>query len=95
MAKGAYTPRYYSVTQATVELFHRTASVHSVRRWIAKGIGSPRVKLNATRIGKYYFVTEDDVRAFKEAVADPSLFYRTQSTERNEKAKRRLVKAGA
>lgn len=75
--------------------FGGRVSHFTVRRWTAKGVGSPPIKLKSIRIGGRYFLHPDDIREFKEAIADPELYRRRQATERCEKAKRRLQKAGA
>lgn len=88
-------PRYYPLSEAKQDLFYGRASVHSIRRWIAKGIGNPVIKLKARRFGKYYYVTKEDVEEFQKATEDPIHFMAKNKTRRAERAKRRLAKAGA
>ena len=85
----------FSIDEAAGRLFARRVSPHSVRRWIAQGIGSPRVRLKARRVGGRYFVRRADVDEFQKALEDPGVFARLKKTERAERAKERLVKAGA
>lgn len=85
-----------SITQAARNHLGGQVTAHSIRRWIAKGVGVPPVKLPATRLGSQYFVDRRDLDEFIEALSDdPSRFARKRATERNEKAKRNLRKAGA
>ena len=86
---------YLSIAEVAEQVFSGRISGHSVRRWIAKGVGVPKVKLPATRMGRDYFVLRDDAEEFKQAVNNPDLYRRRKSTECNERAKRRLQKAGA
>ena len=89
------TNKLFSIPQATREFFGGNVSTFAVRRWIAEGIGHPKVRLHATRIGGQYFISPADAEAFIEALRDPSAFARRQKSERVEKAKARLQKAGA
>lgn len=81
--------------QVAIEVFAGAVSPHSVRRWIAKGVGVPKVKLPARRLGRNYFVARADAEAFRERIGDPELYRRRQTTERARGAVRRLQKAGA
>ena len=85
----------HSLPDAAQEFFGGAVSYHTVRRWIVKGVGIPPVKLRAVRIGKRYFVTRDACEEFLDALADPRLHANRQRTERCEKAKRKLQRAGA
>lgn len=87
--------RYLSIAEATESVFKNTVTPFSVRRWTAKGVGSPPIKLPAKRIGGQYFIKESDAREFLDAISDPELFRRKQATKRSERAKRRLQRAGA
>ena len=86
---------YLTIGEVAEQIFAGRISGHSVRRWIAKGVGVPKVKLPATRMGRDYFVLRDDAEEFKQAVNNPDLYRRRKSTERNERAKKRLEAAGA
>jgi hypothetical protein len=73
-------------------------TMHSVRRWVVDGVGQPRVKLPAIRLGTKYFVKIEDARKFWEAIQDPALHAkhaRNTVAKRVKKAKKRLAKAGA
>ncbi len=77
-------------------IFGNRVSYHSIRRWIAQGVGKPPVRLAALRIGKRYYVRRKDVDEFIMAInEDPAQFARRKSSERTQRAKRRLVEAGA
>lgn len=86
---------YLSVDEVTEVVFENLISPFSVRRWIAKGVGTPPIKLPARRVGAKYFVKESDAREFAEAIDDPEVYRRKQATKRSERAKRRLQRAGA
>ncbi len=70
-------------------------TIFSVRRWIAQGIGQPRIKLPATRLAGTYRVRREDAEEFLKAASDPGLYKRRRADERTERAKRRLIAAGA
>lgn len=89
-----YASDLLTIGQATERFFGPTVSHFSLRRWIARGVGNPAVKLRAIRIGGRYFLRPCDVDEFIQAQADPELYRRRQKTKRVEKAKRRL-RAGA
>lgn len=84
-----------TVKQATSEVFEDAVSPFSVRRWIARGVGVPKVKLPATRLGGVFLIERKDAELFKQASNNPELYQKRQRTERTEKAKRRLQEAGA
>jgi hypothetical protein len=90
-----YQSELLGIDDATERFFGPTVSPFSVRRWIARGVGVPPVKLRAIRIGGRYFLRPCDVSEFIDAMADPELYRRRAKTERVEKAKTRLRKAGA
>ena len=79
----------------TVAAFRGKIHRNSVRRWMIQGIGSPPVKLQYVRIGANYYTTKQAIRDFLAATADPALIRHRKTTERCEKAKQRLIKAGA
>jgi len=85
---------YLAIPQVA-RLFGGAVSYASIRRWISSGVGRPRVKLHAVRIGGQYFTTRQDVHDFMEACKDPQLFAHRKRNERSERAKRRLERAGA
>ena len=84
-----------SAGEVAEQIFCGRVSVHTIRRWIAKGVGSPPVKLVAARYGGVYYIRRDSAEAFLQAAGDPELYRRRQTSQRTEKAKRQLVKAGA
>lgn len=86
---------YLTIQQTAQEVFLGLISPHSVRRWHVKGVGTPPIKLPATRIGRDYFVKREDAERFKAAIADPALYRNRQKSERSEQAKKRLERAGA
>ena len=73
----------------------KPVSEHSVRRWIASGLGTPRVKLKAIRVGKKYFSSAEWVDEFLAAIQNPSLFVREEKRGRLSAAHRRLEKVVA
>ena len=79
---------YFSIEELCHSRYAGRVSTHSVRRWIAKGIGHPPVKLRAKRFGRRYFVTEADVDEFEAAILDPDRFRQYKRSER-EKTPRR------
>jgi len=76
-------------------LFRGRVHAHSIRRWIARGLGRPPIKLRAIRLGRNFFMSRAALDEFLTATADPEQYRRRQSTERNERAKQRLMSAGA
>jgi hypothetical protein len=84
-----------SIEEAKHQWFGDKVSTHTLRRWIAKGVGAPKIKLKAVRIGGRYFLRRRDVEEFVAATKDPELYRRHQLTIRAERAKRRLIAAGA
>lgn len=84
-----------SIEEVVETVFGGKLSLPSVRRWIAKGIGRPKVKLPATRIGRVYYVREDDAREFLAALADPELYRQRKRSERVQKAVEQLEAMGA
>jgi hypothetical protein len=83
------------IDEATAEHYGERVSHFSMRRWIAKGLGKPPVKLRALRLGGRLFTRPCWVEEFKKATANPDLYRRATKAERVEKAKKRLVRAGA
>jgi hypothetical protein len=90
-----FTGDLLSIESATEKYFAPAVSSWSVRRWIAGGVGKPAVKLKAIRIGGRYFLRPVDIEEFIRAMSNPDLYLRAKKTQRVERAKRRLVKAGA
>ncbi|NLX55094.1 MAG: hypothetical protein GXY58_08270 [Planctomycetaceae bacterium] len=84
-----------TLQQASRDIFGGRVSYHSLRRWHVLGVGVPPIRLRAVRIGARYFVRRCDIDEFLAAQANPDLYKRRQKTERVEKAKRRLQRAGA
>ena len=72
-------------------------STHSVRRWIARGVGRPRAKLPARRLGAKYYVSRADLNEFLVVInSDDSRFHRNSAkSKRAEAAKQKLQAAGA
>lgn len=72
-------------------------STHSVRRWIARGVGRPRAKLPAWRLGAKYYVSRAQLDEFLVDInRDVSRFHRSSSRSRRaEAAKQKLQAAGA
>ena len=83
-----------SISQVAREVCSGKVSPHSVRG-IVKGIGKPRIKLPATRIGGVYYVSRQEAVEFLAAAGDRELYRRRKQTERTERAKQRLIAAGA
>lgn len=86
------------ISQVAAETFEGCVTSHSVRRWVAKGVGHPRVKLPAVRLGCNYFVRRCDAEAYRQALSDPEVFaarQRSEQSERSKRAKKRLETAGA
>ena len=78
------------------QLLGGKVSHHAIRRWVAVGVGSPAVRLPATRIGCRYFMRKQDVHEFIRALnEDPQTFARRKKSARVAKAKRKLQQAGA
>lgn len=90
-----YAAELIDIDTATERFFGPTVSPFSVRRWIAKGVGVPPVKLKSIRLGGRYFLRAVDIQEFIEAAQNPELYRRRQKTARVEKAKRKLQRAGA
>jgi hypothetical protein len=84
-----------TIDEARDKYFGPRISPFSLRRWISKGLGNPPLKLKSLRIAGRHFVRPCDLEEFIEASANPELYRRRQKTARVEKAKKRLVKAGA
>ena len=57
-------------------------SVHSVRRWISRGVGTPRIRLKAVRVGTRFFVRRPDLDEFVESLQDPTNHRRRTQAER-------------
>jgi hypothetical protein len=94
-AQERYRSELLGIDDATAKYFGPTVSPFSTRRWIATGVGKPPVKLKAIRIGGRYFLRPCDIDEFIKAMSNPDLYRRATKAERVERAKRRLVKAGA
>jgi len=90
-----YSSELLTIDVATRRFFGSTVSPFSVRRWIAVGVGQPKIKLRAVRIGGRYFLRPSDVSDFLDAVADPELYRRRKRSERVARATARLQRAGA
>lgn len=90
-----YAAELIDIDTATARFFGTTVSPFSVRRWIATGVGKPPVKLKSIRIGGRYFLRAVDIQEFIDAAGNPELYRRHEKAERVERAKKRLVKAGA
>jgi hypothetical protein len=84
----------YSISEVAEKLLAGKVSSFSVRRWIAKGCGTPKVKLPAVRLGNQYFVDKTDLETFLQAINEPELHRKRQKSERVTKARRKLLKAG-
>ena len=72
-----------TIKQVTNDIFGDLVSTHSVRRWIAKGVGRPPVKLRAIRLGRDYFVERADAEQFRRAINNPELYRRHQTSVPN------------
>lgn len=57
-----------SIEEAKHQWFGDRISTHAIRRWIARGVGVPKIKLKALRIGGRYFLRWRDVEEFLEAI---------------------------
>lgn len=75
--------------------FGGAVTVYTIRRWIAKGVGNPRIKLPALRVAGRWFLRATDVDEFLVAVSDPAVYVRREKSARAAKAKRRLQRRGA
>jgi hypothetical protein len=93
--QGRFQCDLLGIEDATRRFFGSNVSPFSVRRWIAKGVGHPPVKLRAVRLAGRWFLRPSDINEFIDAVADPELYRRRQTTERCERAKQRLKQEGA
>lgn len=85
---------YITIPEA-MKLFGNKVHIASIRRWIAKGVGTPKIKLRAVRIGGQYFTKREWINEFGEACKDPSAFRRERNRSRATAAKERLQQAGA
>lgn len=89
------TDNLLTIDEAITQYFGSRVSSFAVRRWIARGVGSPPVKLRALRMGGRYYLSTEFCEEFMQALSDPTLFCRKRETERVELAKQRLRRAGA
>lgn len=78
-----------STKEVSEQVFGGKVSPFSIRRWIVKGVGQPPVFLRAIRLGSSLFVTRADAEDFVEAMKNPTLWQRKQTTKRFATAKRK------
>lgn len=84
----------FTVREIADDVLGGKISTTAVRHWIHEGIGKPRIKLKAHRLGTRILVQRDDLIEFLEAIRDPELYRRQQKSRRVTDATRRLEKAG-
>ncbi len=94
-AQDRYQGELLGIEDATRRFFGPNISPFSVRRWIAKGVGRPAVRLKAVRLGGRWFLRPHDIADFINAMSDPELYRRRQTTQQCERAKARFQRAGA
>ena len=90
-----YSAELLQIEAATRDYFGGNVSPFTVRRWIAKGVGVPPLKLKAIRLGRRYFLRPEDIAEFLAAQENPGLYARKTREDRVTRAVKKLAKRGA